>query len=872
MSRTWEKHSFAIEARKCHEVQLSVPAAHTLRWQFCVEGIAVDIGLCVQVLQQPSVDEAICTPNSLTNLCEQSKDRAEEQTCRQTSVDEDKESTGGTAAAERGHRCVADVPWHGLKVKRPKAAVLRRLTGMTGDYAGVPSNAVSIAGSSCGGDAISASTNDGTVDSVLPPEGKLKQGTAAEASDSSSALLGLCASDWRHAEEFCTMGLDRFGSGHVISGAWHCSATRRANATLILVFNNLHSRLRQKRVKLYTCQLLTEDALLHMEEESRLRVSHCVVAGGAGAEAGADEPTRSQQCIFKGELKVEVIRARNLGQLDQTGSARSHRASHGFAGARQDLSLDVTAGDGISLGLFQSIGTAVSSAIGNSVDAVVDHARSLSSTGVSDRTNDAAKPAKVVMDWRGTAASISSAAESDNKRLSVVPPGATPVKAEVGGFDRDAEDQSSAANGGQAGGTLAASRSSVEGNDIVPSAPYVCAYSVPSGTVSCPSRTGICRGANTKPCWRGLVACNELTLHVAENDTAIRVQLWESHRMYFDELLGEVEISLQMSEDDDDACDPKMFRLACATWYKLGGKIGGDLMLAFHRVLPPDVEKIMVESLTCNKCGKIIRQAAGGESLMVAVEAHLALCAVTRKAEHDVDALEQDNSKTTTRSLRIIVHRAVLQDVQIFGVQSPYVAVASLPSRGSKAATLSVEGGGTKPRWDGGDKNCMVLDICETDSAVIVEVLNSGVMMDDAIGAVEFDLTNLVSPFNDDLTKDIDQDRKIYTGTRVWLDLVPEGHLQCTIDWVVDFDGTDYNSNGHHMIAESPLLATSATTARFQRLPELVTPLVIAQDGTKHSYRSRVLSSSLASNLEEELPIQYRGYDWHLLYSMTLHG
>ena len=214
----------------------------------------------------------------------------------------------------------------------------------------------------------------------------------------------------------------------------------------------------------------------------------------------------------------------------------------------------------------------------------------------------------------------------------------------------------------------------------------------------------------------------------------------------------------------------------------------------------------------------------------------------------------------------------MLQDVQIFGVQSPYVAVASLPSRGSKAATLSVEGGGTKPRWDGGDKNCMVLDICETDSAVIVEVLNSCVMMDDAIGAVEFDLTNLVSPFNDDLTTDIDQDRKIYTGTRVWLDLVPEGHLQCTIDWVVDFDGTDYNSNGHHIIAESPLVATSTTTARFQRLPELVTPLVIAQDGTKHSYRSRVLSSSLASNLEEELPIQYRGYDWHLLYSMTLHG
>ena len=411
-------------------------------------------------------------------------------------------------------------------------------------------------------------------------------------------------------------------------------------------------------------------------------------------------------------------------------------------------------------------------------------------------------------------------------------------------------------------------------NNVSPSAPYVCAYAVPSGTASCPSRTGICRGGNTEPCWRGVVACNELTLHVTEGDTAIRVQLWESHRLYFDELIGEVEISLRMFEDDatkDQKSHPKMFELARAAWHNLGGKVAGDLMLAFHRVLPPDVEKIMVESLTCNKCGKIIRQAAGEESLMAAVEAHLALCSAARKAEREADALRED-STNTTRSLRVTVHRALLQDVQVFGVQSPYVAVASLPSRSSKAATLSVEGGGTKPRWDGGDKNCMVLDVCEADTAIILEVQNAGVMMDDAIGTVEVNLSSLVSPLEEDLPTDVVQASRICAGSRVWLDLVPEGRLQCSIEWVVDFADVGYNFHDDHEIAESRSNATASSTPCFQRLPQLVTPLVIAQGSTERSFRSRVLTRLLASNLEEELPIQFRGYDWHLLYSMTLQG
>ena len=149
------------------------------------------------------------------------------------------------------------------------------------------------------------------------------------------------------------MGLDRFGSGHAVSGAWHCSATRCANATLVLLFNNAHSRLRPKKVKLYTCQLLTEDALAQMEEESRCRAGHRAVAGGADAEAGAEQATTAQQCMFRGELKVEVIRARRLGQLDQANSrSPGDHDSRRTAAARQSPPPDVPAGDGVSLGLL----------------------------------------------------------------------------------------------------------------------------------------------------------------------------------------------------------------------------------------------------------------------------------------------------------------------------------------------------------------------------------------------------------------------------------------------------------------------------------------------------------------------------------------
>eukprot|EP00937_MAST-01D_sp_MAST-1D-sp2_P003027 g3027.t1 len=545
------------------------------------------------------------------------------------------------------------VPWRGVKAARPRAAILRRLTGITGD-----------AGDA--GAAVERSTA-GVVSS---------SGAAADAACAGHrASLGLRDEEWLLAQGFCTHGVDHFGSGVAVRGAWHCSAARTSAAPLVLTFCNKHSRLRPKRISLYVRELSTQ--LLRQEEERDASRRERLQARQKHQQpVGEEHPPEARVGggLFRGDLKVEIIRGRHF---DCSAPPMATGAGGG--------------------------------------DEVLD----------GEERYAAAEPANGP--WSPHGVEKTSGADGE---------------VAVAGDDGD-------------GGNAAEF------------------------------------GA----------------------DTALRLQVWNRHRLLPDELVGEVQLSLKVAVEADAGRDSAQRRssvvveanaglpLGRAAWCQLRGNCGGQLLVSFSRVLAPEVEKIVAGALTCNKCGKTITavdvagDSSDGDAQMAAVEAHLAFCAAARKAARKAETKHVTQARCKpTRTLRLSIYRAALQDVQVFGVQSPYATATTLPSRGSVASTKCVEGGGVCPRWDGGDDNAMVLDVAENDTAVSLEVWNSNTMIDDALGKVELPLRDLVScDFDIDAAEKHAQKRLMPEGCRTWRDLEPEGRIQCSMEWIARDD--EYSCN-----------------------------------------------------------------------------
>ena len=127
-------------------------------------------------------------------------------------------------------------------------------------------------------------------------------------------------------------------------------------------------------------------------------------------------------------------------------------------------------------------------------------------------------------------------------------------------------------------------------------------------------------------------------------------------------------------------------------------------------------------------------------------------------------------------TLTVEVLRATcLKEVQLLGLQAPYVMVTLLPSQESKR-TLSVSSGGTTPTWTGAHENELRFNLSDSEkptSELLLEVWSDNLAMDEIIGSCKVQLPADAALF----------------GEATWYKLDTGGWVDCCVSYAKEEEG-----------------------------------------------------------------------------------